>query len=101
MKKPFRLLIAGVPALAAIAFATPAHADTQCPGLVTAIGGDTSCEFASSVGRAYRESGAGGGVVSLVVYSPVTNRSYNMTCINIHPAYCSGGDHNSAEVAVY
>ena len=99
-----KLLIAGSAAFAALTFASPApaHADTvMCPsGAVAVVGGQTSCAFAENVGIAYRATGPESNrVVSVQVPSPATGQWYNMTCVSVHPAYCTGG--NDAEVAVY
>jgi serine/threonine kinase PknH len=102
-----KLLMTGVAALAAITLAPIAQADpthpdtTMCPqGAVAVVGGQTSCAFAVNVGVAYRASSRGvNEVVSIQVPSPVTGRWYDMTCVSVHPAYCTGGD--DAEVAVY
>jgi serine/threonine-protein kinase len=108
MNKSLRkLLIAGSAAFAALTFAPTAHADpthpdtVMCPsGAVAVVGGQTSCAFAENVGTAYRASSRGvNEVVSIQVPSPVTGQWYDMTCVSVHPAYCTGG--NDAEVAVY
>ncbi|MGH2938122.1 MAG: hypothetical protein ACRDPE_08380 [Solirubrobacterales bacterium] len=73
------------------------YAQTPEPGTGGSCGGElsanayTSCPFAEAVEQAYFETvGSGPGVV--VAYSPVTERSYSMTCGG-SPHECTGGDH--------
>lgn len=54
----------------------------------------TSCAFAENVRAAYRA--AGGGTVTVDVYSPTTDKTYAMTCSGGSPHVCVGG--NSARV---
>lgn len=61
-----------------------------CDGGLTA-GSHTSCAFASNVRSAYEQSG-GSGDRTLDVYSPVTNRTYSMTCTGGEPHVCTGGN---------
>jgi hypothetical protein len=75
----------------------PQYAPTPEPRSGGSCGGElsvnayTSCPFAEAVEQAYFETvGSGPGVV--VAYSPVTERSYSMTCSG-SPHECSGGDH--------
>ncbi len=52
---------------------------------------DTSCPFAAAVENAYfAEVGSGPGTV--VAYSPVTEKTYEMSCSG-SPHECTGGDH--------
>jgi hypothetical protein len=67
---------------------------TNCgPGL--SVGADTSCAFAERVRAAYRQSGPG----RVSAYSPVTGRTYVMTCIAGAPVVCTGGDHASVLIS--
>ena len=52
------------------------------------VGPNTSCPFAFRVADAYRSSSAS--VVD--VYSPVTGRTYTMTCTSGSPHVCTGGN---------
>jgi hypothetical protein len=54
------------------------------PGLQ--IGARTSCAFAENVRAAYRGPG------TVMAYSPVTHRTYAMTCTGGSTVVCSGGD---------
>lgn len=62
----------------------------------------TTEQFMHAVARAYAESGAGGASTTLFgVYSPVTQKSYTMTCgaQDSGAVVCSGG--NNAKVVLY
>jgi Glucodextranase, domain B len=52
------------------------------------VGPNTSCEFASNVQEEYYSSGPGW----ISVYSPVTNRTYDMYCTASSPHTCTGGN---------
>jgi hypothetical protein len=52
------------------------------------VGPNTSCEFASNVQAEYYNSGPGW----ISVYSPVTNRTYDMYCTADSPHACTGGN---------
>jgi Glucodextranase, domain B len=52
------------------------------------VGPNTSCEFASNVQAEYYSSGPGW----IRVYSPVTNRTYDMYCTAGSPHTCTGGN---------
>jgi hypothetical protein len=52
------------------------------------VGPNTSCRFAENVRAEY--SGNGPGWIS--VYSPVTDRTYNMFCTGSSPHVCTGGN---------
>ncbi|HTZ88576.1 MAG TPA: hypothetical protein VMB05_18080 [Solirubrobacteraceae bacterium] len=52
-----------------------------------AVGAHTSCSFAENVRSAYEESGPG----DVIAYSPVTNRTYTMSCADSSPVVCTGG----------
>ena len=55
------------------------------------VGPNTSCAFAVNVQAAYRGHGPG----TVVAYSPVTRRTYAMTCVDRSPVMCTGGDRAS------
>jgi hypothetical protein len=55
----------------------------------------TSCPFARAVRDEYQSSG---GASAIEVFSPVTHRSYTMTCTGAVPTTCRGG--NGALVAI-
>jgi heat shock protein HslJ len=61
--------------------------ETGCGGGL-AVGPDTTCPFAENVRSAYDNTGPG----TVMAYSPVTNRTYAMTCSAGSPVVCSGGD---------
>jgi hypothetical protein len=63
------------------------------PGL--SAGANTSCAFAERVRAAYRQSGPG----RVSAYSPVTHRTYLMTCVAGAPVVCTGGDHASVIIS--
>ena len=66
---------------------------TNCgPGL--SAGPKTSCTFAERVRTAYRQSGPG----RVTAYSPITRRTYVMTCVAGTPAVCTGGDDASVSI---
>jgi hypothetical protein len=62
----------------------------SCGGELS-VNSDTSCPFAAAVESAYfAEVGSGPGTV--VAYSPVTDKTYVMSCSG-SPHECTGGDH--------
>jgi hypothetical protein len=61
---------------------------TPCSEGVSA-GPATSCEFALNVAATYYQSG---GASSIDVYSPVTERTYRMSCTSGSPHTCTGGN---------
>jgi hypothetical protein len=74
----------------AIAYEAPAGAvsnDTPCGGGL-AVGPHTTCAFAENVRSAYDANGPG----TVVVYSPVTEQTYPMTCSTATPVVCTGGN---------
>jgi Glucodextranase, domain B len=60
---------------------------TNCGGGL-AVGANTTCAFAENVRSAYDSSGPG----TVMAYSPVTNRTYAMTCSAGSPVVCTGGN---------
>ena len=59
----------------------------ECGGGLV-VGPNTSCAFAENVQAEYYRSGAGW----ISVYSPVTDRTYNMYCTSSSPHVCTGGN---------
>ncbi|WP_308116679.1 serine/threonine protein kinase, partial [Rhodococcus zopfii] len=80
---------------------------TRCASVFTsstlsssAVGSSaTSCEFAEEVRASYLRQLVRGAVVSINAYSPVTGRSYTMTCSGNTVVTCTGG--NDAVVYLY
>jgi hypothetical protein len=63
---------------------------TPC-GAGLAVGPHTTCAFAENVRSAFETNGPG----NYNVYSPVTERTYTMTCSTGAPVVCTGGNHAS------
>lgn len=61
--------------------------ETSCGGDLS-VGPATTCEFAEAVQSAYRSSG---GASTVEAYSPVTNKTYEMTCVTGVRVKCTGG----------
>jgi len=61
---------------------------TNSCGNRVSVGPNTTCPFAFNVADAYRSSGSN--VVD--VYSPVTGKTYTMTCSSGSPHVCTGGN---------
>jgi len=73
-----------------IAYEPPAGTvsnETPCGGGL-AVGPHTTCAFAENVRSAYEANGPG----TMVVYSPVTQQNYEMTCSTGTPIVCTGGN---------
>lgn len=62
--------------------------DTSGCGNGLLVGPNTSCAFAENVRAEYADSGPGW----ISVYSPVTDRTYNMFCTGGSPHVCTGGN---------
>jgi Glucodextranase, domain B len=60
---------------------------SRCAGDLV-VGPKTSCAFAANVQAEYYRSGAGW----ISVYSPVTDRTYDMYCTPVSPHTCTGGN---------
>ena len=60
---------------------------TSCGGDLS-VGPDTTCDFAEAVESAYSASG---GSETVDAYSPVTHKSYEMTCVTRVRVECTGG----------
>jgi hypothetical protein len=69
--------------------AQPAGTSTSCGGTVSA-GPNTTCAFALNVAAEYFTQG--GGTRTVLVYSPVTNQDYSMSCVAGVPTVCRGGN---------
>lgn len=67
--------------------AVTTYTTSSCGGDLT-VGPNTSCAFAANVRSEYNRSGPGW----ISVFSPVTNRSYNMFCTTSSPHVCTGGN---------
>ena len=71
-------------------------------GPYAAVGTDnesTSCPFAINVQAAYLESGLNGAPGTITAYSPVTDKTYDMSCTGSQPVLCTGGV--AARVVIY
>jgi hypothetical protein len=73
-----------------IAHASPGGGQTACGGGLS-VGPDTTCAFAENVRSAYNGHGAG----TVIVYSPVTEKTYDMTCSSGVTVVCTGGNNAS------
>lgn len=85
MKTTLGVTLAASAGVAAMVFAPQAGAEAflVCPSGVSGVATSvTSCAFADNVRAAYHQQGAG----SVVAYSPVTGRWYDMWC---EPGYVS------------
>jgi Glucodextranase, domain B len=56
-----------------------------------AVGPNTTCAFAENVRAAYESDGAG----TVMAYSPVTKRTYAMSCSSDNPVLCTGANNAS------
>lgn len=74
----------------AIVYAGSGSGETAC-GNELAVGPDTTCAFAENVRSAYGGTGPG----TVTAYSPVTNKTYAMTCSAGDEVVCTGGDNAS------
>ena len=77
-------------ATAAAAHASTGWGEKSC-GAGLAVGPNTTCPFAENVRSAYENAGPG----TVSVYSPVTGRTYTMTCISGDPVVCTGANQAS------
>jgi hypothetical protein len=64
---------------------------TACGGGLS-VGPDTTCAFAQNVRSAYENEGGAG---THEVYSPVTEKTYSMTCSSGAPVICRGANNAS------
>jgi Glucodextranase, domain B len=67
--------------------------ETAC-GNGLAVGPDTTCAFAENVRSAYESSGPG----TVSAYSPVTKKTYAMSCVAGSPVVCTGGNNASVYI---
>jgi Glucodextranase, domain B len=75
-----------------VAHQSPGQSNNQTPcGNQLTVGPDTTCSFAESVRQKYNEAGSG----TYEVYSPVTEKTYSMTCSSGTPVVCTGGNNAS------
>jgi heat shock protein HslJ len=81
---------ASAAATPAIAYEGSDSGETAC-GDELAVGPDTTCAFAEDVRSAYDDNGPG----TVIAYSPVTNRTYAMSCSTGDAVVCTGGDNAS------
>jgi hypothetical protein len=72
-----------------VAHQSPGQSNNQTPcGNQLTVGPDTTCSFAENVRSKYDEAGAG----TYEIYSPVTEKTYSMTCSSGTPVVCTGGN---------
>ena len=71
--------------------ATHAYSGETSCGNELSVGPDTTCAFAEDVRSAYEASGPG----TVTAYSPVTKRTYEMTCTDDSTVVCTGGNNAS------
>ena len=64
--------------------------ETAC-GDDLSVGADTTCAFAENVRSAYEGTGPG----TVMAYSPVTHKTYSMTCSAGDPVVCTGANNAS------
>ncbi len=75
-----------------VAHAQPGNSANQTPcGSQLAVGPDTTCSFGENVRQAYNSRGPG----TYEVFSPVTEKTYVMTCSSGTPVICTGGNNAS------
>ena len=76
----------------AVAHTSPGQSNNQTPcGNELTVGPDTTCSFAENVRAKYDEAGPG----TYEIYSPVTEKTYEMTCSTGTPVTCTGGNNAS------
>src|SRR5664280_2144058 len=61
------------------------------------VNSSTSCPFGLNVAAAFRSGDGFSGYVS--AYSPTTNTTYSMYCVEGHPIVCSGGNNAVVYIA--
>ena len=72
-----------------VAHEAPGQSGGQTPcGSQLTVGPDTTCSFAENVRAKYNEDGPG----TYEIYSPVTEKTYPMTCGSGVPVVCTGGN---------
>jgi hypothetical protein len=75
-----------VPAQTVVPVAQPTSSGTCGDGL--SVGPNTTCPFAANVRAAYWQHGPG----TVMAYSPVTHRTYAMSCSRAAVVVCTGGN---------
>jgi hypothetical protein len=72
-----------------VAHESPGQSNNQtaCGNQLT-VGTDTTCSFAENVRSKYEQEGPG----TYEIYSPVTEKTYSMTCSSGTPVVCTGGN---------
>lgn len=72
-----------------VAHESPGQSNNQTPcGNQLTVGPDTTCSFAENVRQKYDQEGPG----TYEIYSPVTEKTYSMTCSSSTPVVCTGGN---------
>ena len=72
-----------------VAHQSPGQSNNQTPcGNQLTVGADTTCSFAENVRSKYEQEGPG----TYEIYSPVTEKTYSMTCSSGTPVVCTGGN---------
>ena len=72
-----------------VAHESPGQSNNQTPcGNQLTVGADTTCSFAENVRSKYEQEGPG----TYEIYSPVTEKTYSMTCSSGTPVVCTGGN---------
>jgi Glucodextranase, domain B len=72
-----------------VAHESPGQSNNQTPcGNQLTVGPDTTCSFAENVRSKYEQEGPG----TYEIYSPVTEKTYSMTCSSGTPVICTGGN---------
>ncbi len=72
-----------------VAHESPGQSNNQTPcGNQLTVGTDTTCSFAENVRSKYEQEGPG----TYEIYSPVTEKTYSMTCSSGTPVVCTGGN---------
>jgi hypothetical protein len=75
-----------------VAHEQPGQSNNQTPcGNELTVGPDTTCSFAESVRATYERQGPG----TYEVFSPVTEKTYSMTCSSGAPVVCTGANNAS------
>lgn len=75
-----------------VAHEQPGNSVNQTPcGGQLAVGPDTTCSFGENVRAAYEREGPG----THEVFSPVTEKTYSMTCSSGTPVVCTGANNAS------
>lgn len=84
------------PAAPAVAPPTMSLSSLTACGPSVSVGPHVSCSFGVNVVRAYHQSGDSS---KISAYSPVTKKTYTMSCQGTAPAICNGGENATVYVA--